>query len=311
MRLQSSWIMETVSDLGNVKDVFFPYVKRFSNLSWFKTREIPMRINNPLDSQAILLKSFVDSMSGEFQDRNRKKFNQIIKKPLELEMNPFQKWNDVYFSRRQLDYLFYWREAAYEIECKNQRDIFWSSVYNIISYWLSNRLRKVEVAVEPDEIMDMVLNRQKELVEDKYNEIKISNTNFEELVAEDCSLAVFPLIFKKEEGEEDFIQTIFHAWFHGHANCDRAATEIKNSVKNYAYSLDGKNDLSSYLKLAEKSRIVAVTWSGGGMAPALHEQFVVEPFKQAFSNLYQKTRFSIKTVDLSKDEFDFLLVFFN
>lgn len=311
IRLQSSWLLESATEVTSVESIFFPFIHRYSSLNWFSRREMPMIVNNPLDSQAMLLRVWLESKNGHFSEKNKRKFNQVIKKPLELEMNPFRDWNERLFNRQQLDYLFYWREAAYEIEDIAQREIFWSSVYAIMSYWISNRKIGRNPTYEPDEIMHYVLNMHKENVTGKDCEIKLLSQQFEEVEPPEVSLAVFPLVFSEEEEEENQLQSIFHAWFHGHADCDLAKREIKNLLRKYSFSLEKKTDFSSYTRLAQNSDVVAICWSGEELPPRLHEQEIIEPFKKEFSGLFSRSKFSIKTINPTTDSFDYLLLFFN
>lgn len=311
IRLQSSWLLESASEVAAVDSIFFPFIHRYSSLNWFSRRELELTVNTPLDSQAMLLRVWLDAKKGAFSEKNRRKFNQVIKKPLELDMNPFKNWNERIFDRQQLDYLFYWREAAYEIEDHYQRDIFWGSVYGIMSYWLSNRRVNRAPVYQPDEIMHYVLKMHEEQRDYQDAELVLINDSFDDLQPPKSSLAVFPLIFTSEEDEEFQLQAIFHAWFHGHADVEQARRDIKNHLRHYSYSLEKKTDFSKMLKLSQNAEVAAICWSGEELPPKIHEQEIIEPFRREFVHRYSRSQFSIKTVNSASDSYDYLLLFFN
>ncbi|MDN5278967.1 MAG: hypothetical protein PWR01_2932 [Clostridiales bacterium] len=311
IRLQSSWLLESATEVASIESLFFPFIHRYSSLNWFSRREMPMTVNNPLDSQAMLLRVWLEGKNGHFSEKNRRKFNQVIKKPLELDMNPFRAWNDRLFDRKQLDYLFYWRESAYEIEEVAQREIFWSAVYAIMSYWHSNRKIGRAPAYEPDEIMHYVLQMHKDNLNKKECDLTLLSAPFEEIEAPEVSLAVFPLIFSDEESEENQLQSIFHAWLHGHADTEQASRDIKNQLRKYSFSLEKKTDFPNYLRLGANADVVAICWSGEELPPRIHEQEIIDPFRREFSNHFSRSRFSIKTINPTTDTYDYLLLFFN
>ncbi len=311
IRLQSSWLLESAGEVASIDSIFFPFIHRYSSLNWFSRRGLELTINTPLDSQAMLMRVWLDAGKGPFSEKNRRKFNQLIKKPLELDMNPFRNWNDRLFNRQQLDYLFYWREAAYEIEDQAQREIFWGSVYGIMSYWLSNRRVNRSPAYQPDEIMHLVLKLHQEHCENQDAELILLNSTFEDLCPPESVLAVFPLVFTDEEDEEFQLQSIFHAWYHGHADVEQARRDIKNQLRQYNFSMEKKTDFSTLLKLSEKSEVVAICWSGEELPPKIHEQEIIEPFRREFVHRFSRSQFSIKTVNPGADSYDYLLLFFN
>jgi hypothetical protein len=224
-------------------------------------------------------------------------------------MNPFKAWKDRFFDRQQLDYLFYWREVACEIEEERQREIFWSAVYHIISYWLSNRRLSFACEMLPDQLMNYVLDLHKKIAAGRENTMLISNTAFEDLQAVPSSLTVFPILFSEEENCENELQAIFHAWFHGHADIDKARKDIRIVLRKYLFALGENQDLELFVRLAEKSDIAAVCWSGTDLPPRLYEQEMVEKFRTAFSKKFINSRLLLKAVDRSADAYDYLLLF--
>lgn len=311
IRLQPSWLLESATEVASVDSIFFPFIHRYSTVNWFSRREIDLTLNSPIDSQAMLLRVWMDSNYGAFTEKNRRKFNQVIKKPLELDMNPFRAWNEKIFDRQQLDYLFYWREAAYEIEDLKQREIFWGAVYGIMSYWLSNSKVGRSAAYSPDEIMHFVLKLHQDQIVPAEASIKLLNEEFSEIEPPEASLVVFPLIFNDEEKEEAELQALYHAWYHGHADIEQAHREIKNHLRHYCYSFEKKTCFSSYVELAKKANVCAICWSGEELPPKIHEQEIIVPFRREFSTLFARSQFSIKTIDQESDSYDYLLIFFN
>lgn len=311
LRLQASWVLESVAEICGVDSVFFPYFHRFSSLNWLSRKEISLFINTPVDSQAMLARTWFDSTRGCFSEKNLQKFNQVIKKPLELELNPFKIWKDHPFSSQQLDYLFYWHEAAYEIEDLKQREIFWAAVYQIISYWLSNQKAGAKLAYQPDEIMAFYLNQHKAFLKGRAGRVEFSSIALDELVTGPNALVVFPLAFDDDEGSETELQTFFHAWFHGYADLDQASRDIKSLLRKYLVSFDRPRDFSLHTRLAANAEAAVLTWSGSELPPKMYEQELVEPLQKAFAANFKKSRLSLKAVDRSRDTYDYLLIFHN
>jgi hypothetical protein len=305
-------VLEVASEIGNVDSIYFPYIDNLFSVFWFIRREdISLVANCPLDSRALLLETFVGNEKGIFLDQNRKKFNQIIKNPLELDMNPFRNWKDRFFTREQLDYLFYWREAAYELSDQNQRDIFWAAVYFIMQYWLSNRGNGVPCKFKPDQIMDIMLDRQAKSSAFANDNFSLLKQNFDDLEAKKAALAVIPLEFEVDGNDEPNLETIFHSWFHGHSDCDHARREIRNTLNKFKYSFTGKENLNKYLEAVTDSKFVVFLWNGVGLPPGFYEQEVILPLKETFADKFKKSEFRIKAIDPSQDEYDYLLLFHN
>lgn len=310
MRLQSSWLIEAVTGKTAVESIFFPFIHRFSCLNWLSRKDISCIVNNPIDSQAMLLRAWYDVAGGGFSGKNSKKFNQIIKNPLDLEMNPFKTWNGKLFDRQQLDYLFYWREAAYEIEEEKQREIFWACVYQILAYWLSNRASNIQLLQSPDQILANILQSHKLFVKGREDCVKVNCRSFAELIDEKVSLTVFPIIFADEETFETELQAIFHAWFHGHADVEQAKKDIRIVMHKYQCTPGKNQDLGLFTKLAASSEMSAVVWSGAELPPVFYEQELVTPLRQAFAKKYSQSKLEMKAVDKAMDIYDYLLLFF-
>ncbi|EKD84180.1 MAG: hypothetical protein ACD_39C00199G0003 [uncultured bacterium] len=310
LRLQSSWLLEAVSEVATVDSVFFPIIHRFSALNWLSRREFSLSVNAVTASQAMILRAWLDGRNGPFSDKNLQKFNQQIKNPLDLSMNPFRAWKDRWFDRQQLDYLFYWREAAFEIEEETQREIFWSVVYQIMSCWLSNRAGDIQTVCQPDEIMGLMLNRHGEFIRGREAKIEITNSSLDELDARNACLTVFPLIFADEESSETTLQIIFDAWQNGHDDLELSRRELRVQLRRYQISIERPNDYHIFTKLSSNSQIAAMAWSGADLPPTLYEQELVKPMQKAFEKRYTQSRLLMKAVDRSSDSYDYLLLFY-
>ncbi len=311
LRLQSSWLLESVAEVVGVDSIFFPFFHRFSALNWLSRKEITLYLNSPVDSQAMLARAWLNCRDQGFSERNLQKFNQVIRKPLELEMNPFKTWKDRFFSNQQLDYLFYWREAAYEIEDEKQREIFWSSVYQIISYWLTNQKCNNKTHYQPDQIMGYYLNQHQLFIKGRSGRVEVSCIPLEELAVDANPLVVFPLAFEDEENHESELQTIFHAWFHGYADLEQARRDIRSALRHYLFSFEKPSDFSLFTRLASGAECAALTWSGKDIPPKIYEQELVEPLRKAFASKYNLSKLTLKAIDRTADAYDYLLIFHN
>ncbi|HNX74290.1 MAG TPA: hypothetical protein PLM07_05725 [Candidatus Rifleibacterium sp.] len=311
LRLQSSWLLEAAAEHAGVDSLFFPYFHRFSALNWLSRKEITLYLNSPVDSQAMLARAWINCRDGGFGERNLQKFNQVIKKPLELDLNPFRTWKDRFFGSQQLDYLFYWREAAYEIEDEKQREIFWSVVYQIISYWVANQKAGTRIIYEPDQIMAYYLNQHQRFVRGRSGRVEISCIPLEELAAGKNPLIVFPLLFEDEENSETELQIIYHAWFHGYADLEQSRRDLRNILRHYLISFEKSSDWSLFVRLAAGADSAALTWSGRDLPPKIYEQELIGPMRQAFSAAYKSSRLTYKAVDRTCDAYDYLLMFHN
>lgn len=309
LRLQSSWLLEAVGEIGGVDSIFFPCFHRFSALSWLSRKEITLYLNSPIDSQAMLARAWLSNRDGGFNEKNLQKFNQVIKRPLELEMNPFKTWKDRMFTSQQLDYLFYWREAAYEIDDEKQREIFWAAVYQILSYWLTNKGFVGRQDLKPDQVMAFCLEQHRSFVKGRTGRIEVSNIALDELAVDRNPLVAFPLLFDDEETQETELQAVFHAWFHGHADLEQARRDIKNCLRRYLISFEKTPDYSTFVRLSANADMAVLCWSGRDLPPKLYEQEIVEPMRRAFSSRYGRSRLFFKAVDRSIDAYDYLLVF--
>ncbi|MBU1108195.1 MAG: hypothetical protein KKB51_16100 [Candidatus Riflebacteria bacterium] len=310
LRLQSAWLFEAVSEIASVDSVFFPVIHRFSALNWLSRREFSLSVNAVIASQAMLLRAWLDGKNGSFSDKNRQKFNQQIKNPLDMSMNPFRAWKDRWFDSQQLDYLFYWREAAFEIEEESQREIFWSVVYQIMSYWLSNRACEISPDCHPDEIMGLMLSRHQSFISGRDAKIEITNQSLDELEAKKAGLVVFPLSLADDETPEVTLQIFFDAWQNGHDDLELSRRERRVQLRKFQINIERSNDYYLFTKLATNAQIAALVWSGIDLPPTFYEQQLIRPLQKAFEERYSNSRLLMKAVDRSSDAYDYLLLFY-
>ena len=198
LRFQASWLVETILDnvtvVGSEPVWFFPCLCKFMPLEWLAHRNAFIHINVPNHSQAVLFKSWFTNNDSFPQEEVMKAFNQILMKSIDININPFKPWMDTYFTKQQLDYLLYWREAANELTNEAIRDSFLSIVYQVINYWLANNRSKVDNAFPPDEILAYYYKRYRAFREHTAK-FKITEQALDEIEPKECNIAVFNLTF--------------------------------------------------------------------------------------------------------------------
>lgn len=311
MRLQTSWLIEIASKNSKVESIVIPYVANFASLIWLKNRCVKTLVNNPVDSQAMVIKRFAGKEPVFFTEKNKRKFNQVLLKPLDIEMNPFRKWNDKYFSREQLDYLFYWHEVAFEIEDAQQKELFWSFVYRIMRYWISHKKNHSDIFLSPDQLMSYYLKWHESYKDKDPGCIDVCEKTLEKFEIEDTSLLILPLVTSEDGGDNILHKILFHTWFQGHSDFDIARKEYVSKIHDYFFSFDSNPNFSKFAHLIEKSEQTVICWTGKNLPPALYSQYIVEPVQKEFSNIYNTSEFSIKAVRPEEDEYDYALLFYN
>ena len=312
LRLQTSWILDSVNELLTVKSIFMPFFHRFTDLNRLvKLNQVDVNVNSPVDTQSMLARAWFGPDKTTFYEKNIYKFNQVLSSPLDTGgANPFIPWINKLFTRTQIDYLYYWRECAYEMEDEDQREIFWSSVYFIISYWLSNKKHSGTNMWEPDKIMAYYLHTHNDFIKSYNGKPKITNTSLHELEPITTSLTIFPLLFDDDDTDESKQQTIFYAWNHGTADIKQAKNEINAALNKYMVPFNERNDYSLFSKLASKSDSVAFMWSGNNLAPKVYEEVLADPIRRGFNSKYKKSKLLMKAVDKSSDSYDYLLILY-
>jgi hypothetical protein len=306
MRFQASWIIEALHP-ERVDSIFFPVSPGAEKLLWFKRQGHALYANDPLDSRYVFLKALLENPGESFSDANKRKFNQVLKNELDISLNPYRTWEPAPFSRRQIDYLFYWHEAALEIEDLRQRNIFYCAVASIMNYWLDMKKAGFAVTFAPDEIMGYALFKIGSLLV-KGNEpvfsLHVALDDLSETV--EASLCVIPLLARDKSESEPGNEDYFHAWFHGFADLGGARKAIHDSRSGWMIDWQTPPATHKFLSKVGKARQVAFCWSAADLPPRAHQETIWEPLKKTFAARFPHSRVFFKTADRYGDEYDFL-----
>ena len=313
LRFQASWLVETILDnvtvVGSEPVWFFPCLCKFMPLEWLAHRNAFIHINVPNHSQAVLFKSWFSNNDAFPQEEVMKAFNQILMKNIDINLNPFKPWLDVYFTKQQLDYLLYWREAANELTNEAIRDSFLSIVYQVINYWLANNRSKVDNAFPPDEILAYYYKRYRAFREHTAK-FKITEQALDEIEPKECNIAVFNLTFDDEDYLEDEALLVYNAWIGGYTDIEESKQNFNSALKHYIFEMGNIKNYTFYKKITEKAKISAFCWSGIGIPPALYQRKLVEPLQNMLSDRYKTSRFVFKPIDPASDSYDYILLFY-
>ncbi len=313
LRFQASWLVESVFD--NIKDInnestwFFPCLWKFMPMEWLGYRNANIHINVPIHSQAVLFNSWFTNSEAFPDEEVMKAFNQILMRSIDININPFKSWLDVYFSKQQLDYLLYWREAANELTNESIRDSFLSIVYQVMNYWIANNREGVENAFPPDEILAYYYKRFRAFKEHLAN-FKITEQPIESLITESCSLVVFNLIFGDEDYLEDETLLVYNAWLNGYTDIEESKRNFTNELKHYSIELGNTKNFDFYKKICEKANTAAFCWSGFGISPNLYNRLLVEPMQKQLLDLYKTSKLIYKPIDSTSNYYDYILLFY-
>jgi len=308
MRFQPSWIVESLPP-GEPDSLFIPLAPRATSLLWFKRLGLKMYVNDPVESRGMLLRALLQNQGELFSEPNRKKFNQSIEKPLGLSMNPFKAWEGRPFSREQLDYLFFWREAALEISEIGQRQVFWAAVHQVMAYWVGLGLAPKQAQMAPDEAMGYILGKQNELIFAGQEPVFSLCLPMSELGDEvEASVLLLPLPIQEKIRPEWDLDILFHAWFRGNGDLLAARSEMDEARRGWVQKWDASPDYGQILSKVGKARYCVVSWSGSDLPPRLHEEMVANPFRNAFARLFPSSRLLMKTAQRQDDSYDFLLI---
>jgi hypothetical protein len=308
MRLQPSWILESLPN-PDIESVFVPLGARPESLLVFKQLGIKMYANDPVESRAMCLRALLENPGEPLAVDIRRKFNRVLPKPLEFEVNPFRTWENKPFSRLQLDYLFYWREATLEITEPRQRDLFWAAVRGVFAHWLSQPA-EVTSALPPDEVIGYLFERQKELVLPGEAEVFALHTPLDELGDEvEADLYLVPLMISDRDRPGAELETFFHAWFRGNGDLTAARTEIDAARRGWTIRWDDRNDVRAIAGKVGRATQVAVCWSAQDLPPRVHEESIANPIREAFASRFANAQLLMKTADLERDDYDGMLIF--
>ncbi len=313
LRFQASWLVETILDNITVTGAepvwFFPSLCKFMPLEWLAHRNASILINVPIHSQAVLFKSWFSNREAFPQEEVMKAFNQILMRNIDINLNPFKQWLDVYFTKQQLDYLLYWREAANELTNEAIRDSFLAIVFQVISYWLDNNKSGIENAFPPDEILAYYYKRFRAFREHTAK-FKITEQALDDIEAKECDIAVFNLTFDDEDYLEDEALLVYNAWMGGYTDIEESRRNFSSALKQYIFELGNLKNYTFYKKITDKAQISAFCWSGIGISPNIYQRKLVEPLQNMLSDKYKTSRFVYKPIDSASDAYDYILLFY-
>ena len=313
IRFQASWLVETILDNITISEAepvwFFPCLYKFMPLEWLGHRNASIIINVPIHSQAVLFKSWFTNYDAFPQEEVMKAFNQILMKNIDININPFKQWLDVYFTKQQLDYLLYWREAANELTNEALRDSFLSIVFQVINYWLANNKSKVDNAFPPDEILAYYYKRYRAFREHTAK-FKVTEQALEDIDPKECNIAVFNLTFDDEDYLEDEALLIYNAWLGGYTDIEESKRNYNSALKHFIFELGNVKNYTFYKKITDKAKISAFCWSGIGISPNLYQRRLVEPLQKLLSDRYKTSKLVFKPIDSASDSYDYILLFY-
>lgn len=310
-RFQASWLVETImdniTDLSESPSWFFPCICQFSPMEWLAQRNTRILINVPVHSMAVLFKSWFSKADVFPQEDIMKAFNQILMKNIDININPFKGWLDVYFSKQQLDYLLYWREAASELNDESLKGTFLAIVSQVMNYWLANNKAGIENTFNPDEILAYYYKRYRGF-RDHLSDFTITEQAVEGVKPENCSTVVFNLVFGDEDYLEDESQIIYNAWLNGYTDLEESRRSINNELKRYAVELNSTKNFDFFKKMSEKAKSAAFCWSGKGITPNFYQRTLITPLEHLMADRYQHSKLVYKCIDTSTDAYDYILL---
>ena len=313
LRLQVSWLMETI--MNNYVDVspdpkwYFPCLWKFTALEWLSLLNHQITINVPVHSQAILFNSWF-SNSSSFPDTDMMKaFNQTLSASVDLISNPFKDWENEFFNASQLSYLKYWREAAGDIRSISLRDSFYSIVYQVMNYWLTNNKNRMGNYLPPNEVFAMYYQKYKDF-RGHLASFKITEYEKEELQPKDCSNLVFNLIFSDEDYLEDEALFLYNAWLGGYSDLKESKRNFTEKINPFAIELGNTTNLEFYKEMTAEAKTVSFCWSGTGISISLYKRVLVKPLQDLLSEKFKHNKLVYKAINPSKNVYDYILLFY-
>lgn len=308
IRFQPSWILEALPS-DSAKSIFLPISPRPHPLLWFKRLGIRMYVNDPVASRAVILRAMLANGFEKLTEPNRRKFIRALDKPFKRETNPFLSWQHRLFDAQQVDYLYYWREASFEISKATQSELFQAGVYNVIAAWITMAAAGIAPSVPPDELLDTMIRRCENLLVSASEKIFCLNMPIDELGDEvEADLYVIPLTFFGRKGLDNDHDVMFHAWCRGNGDLQAAKDDIDTSRKGWIYDWNTGCDVPAMLAKAGKAAYVAITWSGEDLPPLWHEEHVAGRLREVFASRFPRSVLRIKAADTARNDYDFLLV---
>ena len=264
-------------------------------------------MNVPVHSQAMLFKSWFSKSDMFPQEDILKAFNQILMKNIDININPFKGWLDTYFTKQQLDYLLYWREAANELNDEALKGTFLAIVSQVINYWLANNRVGLENIYKPDEILAFYYKRYRGF-RDHLTDFKVTEQAVEGVKAEECSTVVFNLVFGDEDYLEDESQIIYNAWLNGYTDLEESRRNFSDELKRYVIELNSTKNFDFFKKMSENAKSAAFCWSGKGITPNFYQRTLITPLEHLMADRYQHSKLVYKCIDTSTDAYDYILL---
>lgn len=309
-RFQPSWILQSLGS-DKVESLFFPYAPRADSLLWFKRVGHALLVHDPVAVGQIGLSAILANDSETLAEAHRRLVTRSMTKPVALELNPFRSWLDNPFSREQLDYLFFWREAGFEIEPVSQRCLILQGVNEVIHCLCGFSAGDEVRPMPPDELMGYFLKQLQAKIFSRKGKIRIFDTvdralgNLEAF----CALVV-PLTFGEKPVKGYLGEEFFQAWLNGDGDLERARTEIDRLREpvTVSWKNGGGTRFEALVPLAQSCSHGVFAWSGEHLPPRFYEEHLVKPLTTAFYGVFPKSDLYVKGVDRQEEAYDFLLV---
>ncbi len=308
LRFQPSWILQSFGN-DKIENLYFPYAPRAESLLWFKRVGHGLIVHDPVPVGQVGLSAVLANDSEQLAEAHRRLATRAISKPVALELNPFRSWLDKPFSREQLDHLFFWREAGFELEPLSQRCLFMQAVGEVIHCLCGFEGVSEPRPMPPDELMGYFLKQQQQRIFARKGNVRIFDSVERAAANLDafCAL-VLPLLTTEPPTKGYFAEEYFHAWLNGDGDLERARSEMHRLREPVCIDWKGAMQVERLVPLAKGCCEAVIAWSGDHLPPQWYDEQLVRPLKAAFASTYQKMDWYVKGADRQEDAYDFLLV---
>ena len=308
MRFQPSWVWQELQ--GEVADsLFIPAAPRANSLLWFKRIGISCLVHDPTPGGAIALRALLENPGEPFAEELKHQINRTIRQSVEMDLNPFRTWLDRPFSRRQLDHLFFWREAGFEIEAPLQRELFGLAIQDVLHFWLNKREPEADLGVSPDEILGYYLNRLNDKIFPGREPVKVLSrlpSGGEAPVEAGVGLVCFR---SEEIPEREFsADEYFHAWLSGDGDLTKARKDLEIAWRDWTINWKKPLMVEPLLPVLRGCKQVVFTWSGEDHPPRVYEEQVIKPIQFVFQPWFSKSEWRYKGANRLEEQYDFLLI---
>lgn len=293
-----------------VESVFLPVCPPPESLLWFKRQGIKMYVNDPRPSFFVLLKALLENDDERFSEESLAKCNRVINRSPNFEINPFRSWEDHPFSRKHLDYLFFWREAVEELSLPMQKYLFFAAVRNVLFYWLSIANSRQTETYAPDEVLGYFLKQTDKNIFKGREKLFVINEPISNLGDEvDCEMYIVPLLIKDfPKGELD-PEIFFQAWIKGFGKLSEVFEETQKQLGGWIFDWGSHPNFEEMVKKSGKATFAVISWTSQYLPPKILEEQIVTPLLAAFTSKFPKYVLHIKTADRVSDDHDYMMVF--